>query len=165
VRLRARVGASIFDLEVERLAEERSFLVRLDGNEHRVDLERVEGDTWSLLLGGSSHELSLLEETDGMRVRCGGVQALVRLQDPERDEVDLSAEDDALKNVTAVMPGRVARVLVEPGQEVARSQGLLVVEAMKMENEIASPRAATVRSVRVVAGQDVEMGAVLVELE
>jgi biotin carboxyl carrier protein len=56
-------------------------------------------------------------------------------------------------------------VLVEPGQEVARSQGLLVVEAMKMENEIASPRAATVRSVRVAAGQHVETGAVLVELE
>jgi biotin carboxyl carrier protein len=89
----------------------------------------------------------------------------VRLQDPGRDEIDLAGEDGALKEVTAIMPGRVARVLVEPGQEVARSQGLLVVEAMKMENEIASPRAATVRRVRVAAGQHVETGAVLVELE
>jgi biotin carboxyl carrier protein len=165
VKLRARVGARVFDLEVEPSREERSVLVRLEGTEHRVDLERVEGDTWSLLVGTTSHELSLLEEREGTRVRCGGAEALVRLQDPGRDEIDLAGEDGALKEVTAIMPGRVARVLVEPGQEVARSQGLLVVEAMKMENEIASPRAATVRRVRVAAGQHVETGAVLVELE
>ena len=165
MKLRARVGAHVFDVEVETSREDRSIRVRLDGVEHRVDLERVQGDTWSLLLGRHSHELSLVEEGDGQRVRRGGEEALVRLQDPERDEVDLAGEDGALKEVTAIMPGRVARVLVEPGQEVARSQGLLVVEAMKMENEIASPRAATVRRVRVVAGQDVETGAVLVELE
>jgi len=165
VKLRARVGAHVFELEVEPSPEDRSVLVRMDGVEQRVDLERVEGETWSLLLGTRSHELSLVEEREGTRVRCGGAEVLVRLQDPERDEVDLSGEDDALKEVTAIMPGRVARVLVEPGQEVTRSQGLLVVEAMKMENEIASPRAATVRSVRVIAGQDVETGAVLVELE
>jgi len=165
VRLRARVGTRVFELDVEPSTEDGSVLVRIDGVESRVDLERIEGETWSLLVGGSSHELSLVEDRDGVRVRRGGAEALVRLQDPERDEIDLAAEDGALKEVTAIMPGRVARVLVEPGQEVARSQGLLVVEAMKMENEIASPRAATVRRVRVAAGQHVEMGAVLVELE
>ena len=165
MRLRARVGTRVFELDVEPSREDRSVLVRVDGVEHRVELERVAGETWSLLVGESSYELSLVEDREGVRVRRGGVEALVRLQDPERDEIDLAGEDGALKEVTAIMPGRVARVLVEPGQEVARSQGLLVVEAMKMENEIASPRAATVRSVRVAAGQLVETGAVLVELE
>jgi biotin carboxyl carrier protein len=164
VRLRARVGERVLELELEASREDGSVRVRLEGCEERADLQRVEGDTWSLLLGTASHELSILEERDGIRVRRGGAEALVRLQDPERDQVDLAAEEGA-RQVTAIMPGRVARVLVEPGQEVARSQGLLVVEAMKMENEIASPRAATVRTVRVVAGQDVETGAVLVELE
>ena len=165
MKLRARVGERVLDLEVEASPEDRSVLVRLEGAEHRVDLQRVEGDTWSMLLGPASYELSLVEEREGIRVRQGGAEALVRLHDPTRDAVDLDGEADGPKQVTAIMPGRVARVLVEPGQEVQRAQGLLVVEAMKMENEIASPRAATVRTVRVVAGQDVETGAVLVELE
>lgn len=165
MKLRARVGTRVFELEVEPSREDRSVRVRVDGVEHRVDLERVEGETWSLLVGETSYELSLVEEREGVRVRRGGAEALVRLQDPERGEIDLAAEGDGLKAVTAIMPGRVARVLVEPGQEVARSQGLLVVEAMKMENEIASPRAAIVRTVRVAAGQLVETGAVLVELD
>lgn len=165
MRLRARVGERVFELELEASREDGSVRVRLEGTEERADLQRVEGDTWSLLLGRASHELSILEERDGIRIRRGGAEAVVRLQDPERDQVDLAAEAEGPQQVMAIMPGRVARVLVEPGQEVARSQGLLVVEAMKMENEIASPRAATVRTVRVVAGQDVETGAVLVELE
>jgi biotin carboxyl carrier protein len=159
------VGERVFELELEASGEDGSVRVRLEGTEECADLQRVEGDTWSLLLGSASHELSILEERDGTRVRRGGAEAVVRLQDPERDQVDLAAEAEGPHQVMAIMPGRVARVLVEPGQEVARSQGLLVVEAMKMENEIASPRAATVRMVRVVAGQDVETGAVLVELE
>ena len=116
MRLQARVGEHVFDLEVEP-AEEGAALVRLDGAEHRVDLQRVAGDTWSLMVGQVSHELSILQERDGWRVLRGGAEALVRLHDPERDAVDLEAEAEGPQQVTAIMPGRVARVLVEPGQE------------------------------------------------
>jgi biotin carboxyl carrier protein len=163
VRLRARVGERTLDVEVEAEGNGPA-VVRLEGVEHRVDLEPVEGDTWSVLVGTASHELSLLAERDGWRVRRGGVEVLVRLHDPDRGERELEPGATGPEQVTAIMPGRVVRILVESGQEVARAQGLLVVEAMKMENEIASPRAGTVAAVRVAAGQTVETGAVLVEL-
>jgi biotin carboxyl carrier protein len=65
----------------------------------------------------------------------------------------------------APMPGRVVRVLVAPGDEVAARQGLVVVEAMKMENELGSPKAGRVKDVQVSAGQSVDAGRVLVVIE
>ena len=63
------------------------------------------------------------------------------------------------------MPGLVAKVLVEPGAALAAGAGVLVQEAMKMENELRAPAAGVVAAVRVAAGQTVEKGQVLVELE
>jgi biotin carboxyl carrier protein len=60
------------------------------------------------------------------------------------------------------MPGRVVRVLVGPGDEVAARQGVVVVEAMKMENELRAPRAGRVKEIAVAAGASVEAGRVLV---
>jgi biotin carboxyl carrier protein len=63
------------------------------------------------------------------------------------------------------MPGRVVRVLVAPGDEIAARQGVVVVEAMKMENELRSPKAGRVKDVMVSAGTSVEAGRVLVIIE
>jgi biotin carboxyl carrier protein len=62
------------------------------------------------------------------------------------------------------MPGRIVRVLVQPGEAVRAGQGLIVVEAMKMENELRAPRAGTVAEIRVREGASVEADAVLVVL-
>ena len=67
--------------------------------------------------------------------------------------------------VEAPMPGRVVRVLVKPGDDVAARQGLVIIEAMKMENELAAPRAGRISEVLVVEGQSVEAGRLLVTLE
>ncbi len=69
------------------------------------------------------------------------------------------------QRVTAPMPGRVVRVLVKVGDEVALRQGLVVVEAMKMENELASPKAGRVKEVAVTEGTSVESGRLLVIVE
>jgi biotin carboxyl carrier protein len=69
------------------------------------------------------------------------------------------------QRVMAPMPGRVVRVLVKAGDEVAARQGLVVVEAMKMENELASPRAGRVKEVAIALGQSVESGRLLVIIE
>jgi biotin carboxyl carrier protein len=63
------------------------------------------------------------------------------------------------------MPGRVARVLVEPGETVDTHQGIVVIEAMKMQNELKSPRPARVAEVRVTAGDKVASGQILAVLE
>ena len=70
-----------------------------------------------------------------------------------------------LQPVVAPMPGRVVRVLVSPGDDVAARQGVVVVEAMKMENELRSPKAGTVKEVNVTPGTSVEAGRVLVVIE
>jgi acetyl/propionyl-CoA carboxylase alpha subunit len=68
-------------------------------------------------------------------------------------------------SITAPMPGRVVRVLVEPGDKVAARQGVIVVEAMKMENELRAPRAGRVKEVSVSAGMSVEAGRILAIIE
>jgi biotin carboxyl carrier protein len=69
------------------------------------------------------------------------------------------------QRITAPMPGRVVRILVKPGDAVAARQGLVVVEAMKMENELSSPRAGTVREVAVTEGAPVESGRLLIVVD
>ena len=63
------------------------------------------------------------------------------------------------------MPGRIVRVLVKPGDEVAGRQGLVVVEAMKMENELVAPRPGRIKDVLVTEGQSVETGRLLIVVE
>jgi biotin carboxyl carrier protein len=63
------------------------------------------------------------------------------------------------------MPGKVVKVLVQPGNQVAARQGIVIVEAMKMENELRAPRAGTVSEVKVLEGSSVEAGAILVIIE
>jgi biotin carboxyl carrier protein len=76
-----------------------------------------------------------------------------------------AAEGSGPQTVAALMPGRVIRVLVEAGQEIGAGQGLIVVEAMKMQNEMKSPRAGRVMEVRAAAGATVSAGDVLVVIE
>jgi len=73
--------------------------------------------------------------------------------------------EEAGRALRVPMPGRVVRVLVAPGDEVAKGQGLVIVEAMKMENELKAPRSGRVAAVHVAAGAGVEKGALLVEFE
>jgi biotin carboxyl carrier protein len=104
------------------------------------------GDTWAVVLGGRAHRLRLLDE----RTLRGGARGGL---------------DTGEREVRASMPGKVVAVLVEVGAAVEAGSGLLVIEAMKMENEIASPRAGTVRELRVQAGQAVEAGELLAIVE
>jgi biotin carboxyl carrier protein len=75
------------------------------------------------------------------------------------------AEVEGEQRILAPMPGRVVRVLVTPGDQVAARQGLVVVEAMKMENELTSPKAGRVKDVQVEPGMPVDAGRVLVVIE
>jgi biotin carboxyl carrier protein len=76
-----------------------------------------------------------------------------------------AAHSSGPQAVTAPMPGRVILVLVEPGQQVATGDGLIVVEAMKMQNEMKAPRAGRVAAVKTVAGATVSAGDVLLVIE
>ncbi len=120
----------------------------------------------SLLIDGRSYEVGLLPREGGCAVLLADSTLEVQLQDASRagaGPARKAAHGPA--GVQAPMPGRIVKVLVEAGQDAALGQGLVVIEAMKMENELRAPRAGRVREVRVSEGQAVETGAMLVVLD
>jgi biotin carboxyl carrier protein len=100
-----------------------------------------------------------------MLVTLEGRTATVRLNGRRPRSSDTIAHAPGDQSVTAPMPGRVVRVLVATGDEVAAGQGVVVVEAMKMENELRAPKTGRVKDVNVAAGTSVDAGKVLVVIE
>ncbi|MBM3813648.1 MAG: biotin/lipoyl-binding protein [Acidimicrobiia bacterium] len=137
--------------------------VRVEGE---ASVVCVEPGAYSVLVGGRSYQVRVwLEDNEG-RVEIDGRSVPVVIEDPR--ELGGSGSAAAVSgnyNVTAAMPGRVIRVLVEEGQAVEAGQGILVVEAMKMQNEMQSPSAGTVSSIQVKAGAAVAAGQVLATVE
>ena len=158
---------------VEVYRRDAGFVVSVDGHEHTVDVHEV-GGIWSVLLGTKSHEVAFVEGLDGaMMVHVDG-QAIPVSVDSARRALGARGRGaragdtgDAAgpHRIVAPMPGKIVKVLVKAGDRVQQRQGLVVVEAMKMENELRSPKAGTVSEVRVREGTLVEAGAILVIVE
>jgi biotin carboxyl carrier protein len=124
-------------------------LVRIGEQMHRVTARRGSArGTWTL-------------DVDGVRVDAEALDERLRTI---RDLTAASAVASGPAPLKAPMPGLVVRIAVAAGDEVAAGQGLVVIEAMKMENELRSPSAGIVLAIKAVVGSPVEKGAVLVEL-
>jgi pyruvate carboxylase subunit B len=125
-------------------------LVTIGDEVHRVVVRRREGrGHYHLWLDGFTYEVEALDE----RTRV------------IRDLTAAATGPAGPQPLVAPMPGLIVRVNVQPGDEVTSGQGLVVMEAMKMENELRAAGAGKVKAVRVAPGTAVEKGAVLVELE
>ena len=157
-------------VSIERAAEGR-YTVLIDGRSHELDVVRTGVHGLSLLQhdGHRSHDVQVTPtgERGAMLVTLGGrvAQASVNARQTRRAAADGAAGTHGEQAVIAPMPGRVVRVLVKPGDEVAVRQGVIVVEAMKMENELRSPKAGRVKDVSVAPGTSVEAGRVLLVIE
>jgi biotin carboxyl carrier protein len=142
--------------------------VTVDGREVPVDAVRVDAHTWSLLVGTSSFEVTLAPGTDAGRlsVGVGPVPVAVTLSGRKRwgrkDDGGGSSGGNGPDQVVAVMAGKVVRILAKVGDTVHARQALVVIEAMKMENELRAARDGVVKEVRVREGQSVDAGAPLV---
>ena len=163
MKFAAKVGETVHEIVVTRLDGE--YVVTIDGAEHIVDARKLEADFYSILYEGKSYEVSVESAGPKYLVRHGAYEQIVELADSAGSGREELHKNGGLENVDSVMPGKVVRVLVSPGDEVQAGQGLVVVEAMKMENEISAPRAGRVKSVDANPGQNVETGARLVVLE
>ena len=163
LKFQARVGETVHEIVVSRL--DGAFIVTFGGVEHVVDARKLEADFYSILYEGKSYEVSVESAGPKYVVRHGAYEQSVELSDSARSGREELRKKGGVESVDAVMPGKVVRVLVAPQDEVHAGQGLVVVEAMKMENEIGAPRAGRVKSVDVTPGQNVETGARLVVLE
>jgi len=162
VKFSAKVGGASRDVVVTRV--DGSYVVALDGKEHVLDARKLEADFYSILYEGKSYEVAVEAAGATYLVRYGAHEQIVELSDASRGGRDEIARKGGPLSIDATMPGKVVRVLVAAGDDVAPGQGLCVVEAMKMENEITAPRAGRVVEVAVTPGQTVEAGAKLVLL-
>lgn len=160
MRLDATVDGRTFRVEVRR--EGDGYEVTLDGVPIEVDLAETSGDFASFIVKGLSHDVGLEKRSDGYRVHLPDETYTVALAEPSRDGARPPHRADGPTHLTAPMPGRVVKVLVEEGREVVAGEGLVVIEAMKMENEVKASRGGSVRKVAVRQGQAVEAGALLV---
>lgn len=141
----------------------------LDGRTVPFSCERLDEERMALLIDGKSYVAAVLEASgDRRRIGIGGYAFDVSLKDEralllERFGLSGGAESDLLK-LHAPMPGMVLSVTVEPGQSVETGTGVLVLEAMKMENELRIERGGTVRAVHVAPGDTVGKNDLLLEI-
>ena len=128
-----------------------------------VDWRELGPGHYSLLVDGRSYEVFVGEEKKGFSVEINGHLIPVR---PEGPAGKRPAEEEGGPAVlVSPMPGRVIGVKISPGDTVKAGQGLLVVEAMKMENELAAPKSGKVTKIAVKVGDTVEAGQELVRIE
>jgi biotin carboxyl carrier protein len=170
MRIELEVGDRVRRVEIQHRRD--GYHVSIDGRAHIVDSARVADGTWSLLLrdpeGTSVRSVEAVVTpragNGGFDVHIAGhhVPVLLRGGLGRRAREVSGGRGAGRQRVTAPMPGKVVRVLVKPGDEVKARQGLVVIEAMKMENELRSPKGGTIIEVRVAEGMLVEAKKVLV---
>lgn len=154
------------ELEIEEVGAN---LLRLqfDGKAFDLDVQRIGASSVSILIGERSFDFDVGRQNDDLIVASRGIATRVTLSDAlRRSRVAADrAHAGGKVELKAMMPGRVINLLVKVGDEVAAQQGIVIVEAMKMENELKSPKAGKVIEIKVTAGQTVEKGALLVVIE
>lgn len=168
------VGDRLKTVEIQRRAD--GFRVLVDGRARVVDAAHISQTAWSLLVqdpvSGASRsvEATVLPQNGngGVDVHLDGLTIPVEFKGGlgrRSRHAGADAQGSGPQRVTAPMPGKVVRLLVKPGDEVKTRQGLIVVEAMKMENELRASRDGRVRQVLVREGQSVDAGTPLVIVE
>lgn len=153
------------ELGLERRGENVLFRVGADGAEHAASVVEVEPGIYSMLWGGRSYEVKVVPGPDCLYVDTRDRHLAVQLLDPrEPRTVSGRRAAEGPLSVSAPMPGKVVRVLVGQGDRVEAGQGLVVVEAMKMQNEMKAPRPGLVVEVPAREGARVASGEPLVVL-
>lgn len=154
-----------YRLELSRAAE--AWECRLNGHEVKVDAVLARRDVLSVIIGGKAYEIKRELTPTDMHLWVGRVRHSVQVRDPRslRNRRESGADEKGPKKLIAPMPGKVVRVLATQGAEVDAGQGLLVIEAMKMQNEIKSPKKGVVRKMIAVQGGNVNAGDVLAIVE
>ena len=140
---------------------------RLDGREIPVDTVSVQEGVISLLLDGKSYEVK--QETVGAdtNIVVGHERFSALVRDPRsfRSRKRAGASEHGVRKITAPMPGKVVRILVGVGEQVEAGQSVIVIEAMKMQNELKAPKNGVMKKINVAEGVAVEAGQSLAEVE
>lgn len=158
------VDGKNYRLELNR-AEGR-WSCRLDGRDLEVDAVLARADVLSLRIGNLAYEVKSERVANDLHLWVGSARFAVEVRDPRSLRGRSRPGDDhGPRKIVAPMPGKVVRLLVCKGDEVEPGAGVAVVEAMKMQNEIKSPKRGTVQTILVSEGAAVNAGDVLVIVE
>jgi biotin carboxyl carrier protein len=138
--------------------------ISLDGAATDADAIEIAPGIFSILLNGESHEVRVAPNPDSsLTIQDGPNEFKAEVSDPRswRGRKQDAAEVEGRQKIVAPMPGKVIRLLVKPGDKVEAGQGILVVEAMKMQNEVKSPKSGTVEKLLAKESQPVNAGDIL----
>ena len=164
----AKLGEQSYAVEIEETGKS-VYRVSVDGNEFLVDGKKTGRTNFSLIVDNRSFEIEVDNTDDEYRVLVDGRNYHIHLVDERRVRIGgrprRRSSFRARQNVSVPMPGKIIAVLVGEGDAVEKGQGLVIVEAMKMENEVRSPIAGEVKEIKVKPGDTVEGGAVLLIVE
>jgi biotin carboxyl carrier protein len=162
VKLQIQVAGKKRRVELTTVGERP--LWAIDGERLEANATEVSPGSYSILINGKSFDVRMERLSGELRAVTRGREFRIVVQDEREWRRDRggSAEAEGRQQVLAPMPGKIVRVLVRAGDTVRAGQGLLVVEAMKMQNEIRAPKSGTIDRVRVIEGQTVNAGEVVV---
>jgi biotin carboxyl carrier protein len=169
VNLNAYIGDDKHELRLDQKG--RAVIANVAGRQYEIQVnDLLPGEGLILMDGPDVFECLIAshpDHRDSFEVHLRGKSRQIRIEDPKRlrSGEAAGAHDHGAARIAAPMPGKVVRVLVEVGQTVDAGVGLVVVEAMKMQNEMKSPKAGTVITLNAVAGATVNAGEVLAVIE
>jgi len=155
------------ELEVVRRDEHR-FQVFIEGESHEVDARNCSADWLSILLDHCSYDISYTLDKDTLELNFRNQYFDIEILDERKlrmRRVRSALAHSGPEIIKTSMPGKVVKLLVEPGDQVAEGEGIIIIEAMKMENEIQCRNPGIIKTVHVEAGQTVEGGIPLVEID
>lgn len=168
MKLVAEIAGATHNLVIEH--DESRVVAEIDGRSYELEAHSPHAGVYLLLLNGRVFQCRVdrpLEKRESLEVTIGSGSYSINLIDPKRlrSTAQAGALADGTAQIVAPMPGKVVRVLVEEGAEVSPGDGLVIVEAMKMQNELKSPKAGKVSSIKTSAGSTVNAGDVLAVVE
>src|SRR5580704_404542 len=154
--------------QVELTRHEKAWLCKVDGQQIEVDAELTTRDVLSVLVGGKAYEIKRERSLQGeLHMVIGSARYAVDVQDPRslRTRRAVAGAEAGPQKIKAAMPGKIVRILVSEGDDVEAGQGVIVMEAMKMQNEMKSPKAGRVQKVLTAEGSTVNAGDTLAVVE
>jgi biotin carboxyl carrier protein len=164
MKYEAEINGQTLHLELEE--QDGRISVVLDERRYDLEVLRPEEGVYQFFLGHQVYEARVSNgEKSSLKINLRGELFNVNLIDRKHRRIGAEHADDSQKQLLAPMPGKVVRVLCEVGEAVKIGQGVLVVEAMKMQNEIKSPKDGRILEIRVTEGDTVSGNQVLAVVE
>ena len=168
MKLNAELAGNQHEIEIRR--EAAKVFAHVDGREYELTVSQPEPGMYVVNHSGKVHEISVSPDagTPGSaNVRVGSNEFAIRITDPKRlrSAAGADAFGDGPAEIKTAMPGKVVRVLVAAGADVEKGDGVVVVEAMKMQNELKAPKSGVIKEIRVAEGSTVAAGETLATVE